>query len=155
MLTVHKSLGADGGLCKILGLHPPKPPSSAIPVPIRFPVIRSSLYTFLVSFNKQPKMMTITPSNGIHAAQKPLPPKEEEKTLVNHDELQYLNLIKSVIEHGKKKSDRTGKMLILVCLRIRYRSRRFGGNTLDFFKCSRKVPNINIQRCPSCFLGHP
>ena len=144
-----------GAFVKSGWLHPPKPPSSAIPVPIRFPVVRSTHYTFLVSFNKHPKMLTIVPSNGIHAAQKPLPPKEEEKTLVNHDEHQYLNLIKSVIEHGKKKSDRTGKMLILVCLRIMYRNRRFKGNTLYFFKCSRKVPNTNIQRCPSCFLGHP
>jgi len=51
-------------------------------------------------------MLTI--SNGTHAAQKPFPTKEEEKTFVNHDEHQYLNLIKNVMEHGKKKSDRTG-----------------------------------------------
>ena len=34
--------------------------------------------------------------------------KEEGKKIVNHDEHQYLNLIKYVMEHGKKKGDRTG-----------------------------------------------
>ena len=53
-------------------------------------------------------MLTVTASNGIHVAEK-LTQKVEEKKTVNHDEHQYLNLIKYVMEHGKKKSDRTGK----------------------------------------------
>ena len=36
--------------------------------------------------------------------------KTEIKTTSNHDEHQYLNLIKHVLSHGKKKNDRTGNI---------------------------------------------
>ena len=54
------------------------------------------------------KMLASTEINGNHHPQKQIL-KDEEKKLANHDENQYLNLIKYVMEHGKRKSDRTGK----------------------------------------------